>query len=340
MNKKFFNALRIWSATIIVAVLTLGTIVLPVAADDPNTPRWNDSAWVQSFVDGKVNAVFSPAMPLPTYASLDQKIKDALTHGGFISLIEPWRKGCPSDPVKDPNCNVGFVRSYTDYNELYQAVYGAVEANPGHTGPWTDGSVHISYVREITADEMKATDWAVYANARVKVNFAENKPLPDADPMNGATAHMLIEPWRHTCMGLTTDTNCKVGKSITFQTWKELKDYLKDNDWTRGSIMSMPFSGSAPATTPESTSGKSPIDQLIRFFGNAPWWGNALWCLIPLLPILAIAALLLSRKKKASPAAVTEQQEGPYQDFEPDQNDQPDVIDSQFRPADEDSQPS
>ncbi|MFH2019267.1 MAG: hypothetical protein ABII80_01485 [bacterium] len=219
--------------------------------EDPNTPRWDDPTWVQSFVDGKVNAVFSSTHPLPKLNKLPDKVKDALTHGGFVVLIEPWRIGCPTDPVNDINCNVGFIRSFTDWKEMYNTAYGAVEANPGHVGPWTDGSVHITYIREITADEMKPADWAAYAHGNVKVNFAENKPLPKSDPTDGAVAHMLVEPWRHTCIGLTTDLDCNVGKSGTFQTWEEMINYLSEGKWTRGSIISMPKNTLTGGNLPE-----------------------------------------------------------------------------------------
>jgi hypothetical protein len=260
----------VFTAIFAVALIFGAFGVSPVLANtDPNDPRWEDPTWVREFVDGKRNAVFGP-IPLPSSDELPQAVKDALTHGGFAVLIEPWRVGCPVSPETDPNCNVGFVRSFTDWDELYNAVYGKVEANSGHIGPWTDGSVKISYMREVTADEMKAADWVNYANGQVRVNFAENKPLPNEDPTNGAVAHFLNEPWRHTCVGKVSDLNCNVGESIVYQDWKEMLAYLAEGQWQRGSIMAMPKSASVGVNSPTLVPISVPTDTPVPTGNSAP----------------------------------------------------------------------
>lgn len=309
MNKNFTSLFSKILASLVLVTMLLTMVGTPVvsAQEDPNTPRWNDSTWVQSFVDGKVNAVFSAAHPLPK--DPPQQVKEAMAHNAYGVLIEPWRKGCPTNPAQDPNCNVGFVRSYTNWDELYKAVYTAVEANPGHVGPWTDGSVKMSYLREMTSDEMSSADWAQYAMGKVRVNFAENKPLPADDPTNGAVAHLLNEPWRHTCIGLTTDADCNVGKEGTFQDWKDMISYLEEGKWERGSILAMPKSTPAGGNLPNPGAAAAPGQDApaatpnpgnsLNYIPSPPWqemWNGMGWaafCLTPFLLGLLLLAILV-----------------------------------------------
>lgn len=207
------------------------------AQTDPNFADWDNPQWAEEFAIGSRNAVFSTTNPLPKASELPQEVKDALTHGMVAVLIEPWRVGCP-EPLTDPNCNVGYVKSFTDWSKLYRTVYGKIEANKGNIGPWTNGSVHLTRIPELAAGIATETDWGMFANGDLKITFAENQLLPVEDPTAGANSFRLIEPWRHTCIGDdSTDLDCNVGKSGVFPDWQSLRDFLSTGGWTRGSIM-------------------------------------------------------------------------------------------------------
>ena len=110
-------------------------------------------------------------------------------------------------------------------------------------------------MREMTPDEMSGPDWAAYMRGEVRVNFAENKPLPVKDPTNGLVDHWLSEPWRGGCDGDSTNPNCQVGTSGVV-TWDRVHSYLKEGNWTRGSVIAWPKAEATavPTNTPVATS--------------------------------------------------------------------------------------
>ncbi len=239
----------------ILAILAIlfATVFSPVgvAAQDSNFADWNNPQWADEFASGSRNAVFSTANPLPKESDLPQAVKDALAHGMVAVLVEPWRVGCP-EPLNDVNCNVGYVKSFYDWDKLYDAVYKSVEANKGHVGPWTDGSVHLTRLPEVAAGLATQADWGMFTNGDLRITFAENQLLPDQDPTAGAKSFRLIEPWRHTCIGSnSSDPDCNVGKSGVFPDWQSLKDYLSEGGWTRGSVMAQDKVSDAGGNLPQ-----------------------------------------------------------------------------------------
>ncbi len=249
MNK-LFNFLMVAIFVTALALSAIGTA--PVAAQsNTNLTDWESEAFLADFAAAKRNAIYEPSNPIPVEAP--EEVLEALERGAYLVVIEPWKAGCGDNPVQNPNCNVGFVRSFTDWTKMRNFLYGALsEGNPGHFGPWTNGSIKISYIREMTADEMDISDWVQYVQGKIRVNFAENKPLPIADPTNGLVLHALSEPWRHGCDGNSENPNCQVGKSA-IGTWVEILAKLKEGKWTRGSIVAWPKEASAtavPSNTP------------------------------------------------------------------------------------------
>lgn len=249
-NFNLFNAL--FALALIMSVM-FGTVT-PVAAQNTNVTDWEDKAYVADFAAGKVNAIFEPENPIP--AEAPKEVLEALKRGAWLVINEPYKDGCGSDnPVENLNCNVGLIRSFTDWNDMRDFVYGKSEGNPGHFGPWNRGSFKISFVREMTPDEMDVADWAAYMRGEIRVNFTENKPLPAKDPTNGLVDHALSEPWRHGCDGNSENPNCQVG-SAGVGNWEAVLKYLKDGKWTRGSIVAWPKEASAtavPSNTPKGT---------------------------------------------------------------------------------------
>lgn len=256
--RKFFQILSVLA----VFAMLFAQVGKVAAQSDSNYADWNNPQWADEFATGSRNAVFSTANPLPKGSELPQAVKDAMTHGMVVVLIEPWRMGCPVSPETDPNCNVGYVKSFTDWDKLYEAVYGKVEANKGHAGPWTDGSVHLTRIPELAAGVATDTDWAMFANGDLKITFAENQLLPDQDPTAGAKSFRLIEPWRHTCIGSnSSDPDCNVGKSGVFPDWQSLKEYLSEGGWTRGSVMAQDkvFDAGGNLPTPVAAPTMAPV---------------------------------------------------------------------------------
>ena len=248
MNK-LFNFLMVAIFVTALALSAIGTV--PVAAQNINTTDWEDKVYVADFATGKVNAIFEPENPIPVEAP--KEVLEALKRGAYLVVIEPYKGGCGGEkPVENVNCNVGFIRSFTDWNDMRDFVYGKSEGNKGHFGPWTHGSFKISFVREMTADEMEIADWAAYMRGEIRVNFAENKPLPAKDPTNGLVNHALSEPWRHGCNGDSTNPNCNVGKSGVGP-WAEVLKYLEDGKWTRGSIVAWPKEAPVATAMPSNT---------------------------------------------------------------------------------------
>lgn len=246
----FFNAL--FALALVMSVMF--GVVTPVAAQNTNVTDWEDKAYVADFAAGKVNAIFEPENPIP--AEAPKEVLEALKRGAYLVVNEPYKAGCGDEPVTNVNCNVGFIRSFTDWNDMRDFVYSEKsEGNKGHFGPWTQGSFKISFIREMTADEMEIADWAAYMRGEIRVNFTENKPLPAKDPTNGLVDHALSEPWRHGCNGDSTNPNCQVG-SAGVGNWEAVLKYLKDGKWTRGSIVAWPKEASAtavPSNTPAVT---------------------------------------------------------------------------------------
>lgn len=253
MKHKLFNYLMVAIFVTALALSAIGTA--PVAAQsNTNVTDWESEAYLADLAAGKVNAIYEPSNPIPVEAP--EEVLEALKRGAYLVVVEPWKAGCGDNPVQNTNCNVGFVRSFTDWTKMRNFLYSAEsEANEGHFGPWTDGSIKISYIREMTPDEMDNSDWAQYIQGKVRVNFAENKPLPATDPTKGLVNHALTEPWRHGCNGDSANPNCQVGNAMEGG-YQAVLDYLKKGNWTRGSIVAWPKEASAttvPSNTPAVT---------------------------------------------------------------------------------------
>lgn len=246
-NFNLFNAL--FALALVMSVM-FGAVT-PVAAQNTNVTDWEDKAYVADFAAGKVNAIFEPENPIP--AEAPKEVLEALKRGAWLVMNEPYKDGCGGDnPVENLNCNVGLIRSFTDWNDMRDFVYGKSEGNPGHFGPWNRGSFKISFVREMTPDEMDVADWAAYMRGEIRVNFTENKPLPATDPTNGLVNHALSEPWRGGCDGNSENPNCQVG-SAEQGSYKAVLDYLKKGNWTRGSIVAWPKEAVQATAVPSNT---------------------------------------------------------------------------------------
>lgn len=250
MKHKFnlFNAL--FALALVMSVM-FGAVTPVAAQSNTNVTDWEDKAYVADFAAGKKNAIFEPENPIPVEAP--KEVLEALKRGAYLVINEPYKAGCGDEPVTNVNCNVGLIRSYTDWNDMRDFVYSEKsEGNEGHFGPWTHGSFKISFIREMTADEMEIADWAAYMRGEIRVNFTENKPLPAKDPTNGLVDHALSEPWRHGCNGDSTNPNCQVG-SAGVGNWEAVLKYLKEGKWTRGSIVAWPKEAVQATAVPSNT---------------------------------------------------------------------------------------
>lgn len=254
MKHNLFYRFMVAIFVTVLALSTIGTVTPVAAQSNTNVTDWESEAYLADLAAGKVNAIYEPSNPIPVEAP--EEVLEALERGAYLVVVEPWKAGCGDNPVQNTSCNVGFVRSFTDWTKMRNFLYSAEsEANEGHFGPWTNGSFKISYIREMTPDEMDNSDWAQYIQGKVRVNFAENKPLPATDPTKGLVNHALTEPWRHGCNGDSTNPNCQVGNAMEGG-YRAVLDYLKKGNWTRGSIVAWPKEASAtavPSNTPAVT---------------------------------------------------------------------------------------
>lgn len=251
MKHKLFN----FVLTAIIAVTLMLSVFAPVtsvAAQNINITNWEDKVYLADFAAGKKNAIFEPENPIPVKAP--EEVMDALERGAYLIVIEPYKAGCGgNNPVENVNCNVGFIRSFTNWDDMRDFLYVLnSEGNPGHFGPWVHGSIKISYIREMTPDEMEASDWVMYMKGEIRVNFAENKKLPAEDPTDGLVLHVLSEAWRHGCDGNSENSNCEVGKAGKGN-WQAVLNYLEEGKWTRGSIVAWPKEAVQATAVPSNT---------------------------------------------------------------------------------------
>lgn len=150
----------------------------------------------------------------------------------------------------------------------------------------------------------EAQDLGDFCKGLKPLIFSPENPLPGTAPCGeNVTRFTLVEPWRAGCEGDASDPDCNVGFELT-ASWSEIRDWLVDKKFDRGSVWARPKAVAAPPTGatpgPESTpvpTETPPID------GGGFDWLKA--CLLGLL-ILALIGLLIyavSLYRQRHPAA-------------------------------------
>ncbi len=205
-----------------------------LASDYKNRPHPEDAKWMACFLTGDVNWVFAPDDPLPLDAPKD--VRQALTSGKFVKLVEPWRPGCDNS-MSSPDCNIGYLKLFSDWGTMF-AFTRVGETRPNVKGPWTMGSLWVTPGPLVQMSPgVAATDEEkrLLCNGLIEWNFSENYPLPTTSPCASDTLFTLQEPFRGGCIGRTDDKNCNVGFAKQYN-WSSLLTFLKDGNWSRGSV--------------------------------------------------------------------------------------------------------
>lgn len=260
-----------------------------------NVAHPEEPNWVSCFTQGWVNWVFSADRPLP--ATPPEAVEDALRHGLFVQLTEPWRGGC-DNTLTSPHCNIGYLKLFSDWGTLraFLAKGEITLRNTTKVGPWSEGSLWITddFIEVAPGDTVADDDVALFLDGALGWAFAENYPLPTTVP-GGLNTFYLHETWRGGCIGdQLPDANCNVGQIKTFTNWVDMLAYLKENNWDRGSVWAnradmMPSDGIdvqatqvpttvAPQPTPEPPAPpEPPVNPIILFIERMIVGWNSFW---------------------------------------------------------------
>lgn len=207
-----------------------------------NAAHPEDPEWVACFVDGWVNWIFGTDNSGPLPENPPQAVLDALDHGLFVQVTEPWRPGC-DNTLLHPDCSIGYLDLFSDWKTL-RAFLGTgsfEQAGVMKQGPWSIGSLWMTedFVQVARGDSMPDVEMALFCEGALGLAFAYDGeyPLPSSAPCDGDNTYYLWESWRGGCIGdEPTDLNCNVGLMVGSEEWTFILSYLTDNNWTRGSI--------------------------------------------------------------------------------------------------------
>lgn len=213
-----------------------------LASSYGNAAHPEDPEWVSCFVAGWVNWIFGTENSGPLPADPPQAVVDALDHGVFVQLTEPWNPGCDNTLVH-PDCSIGYLDLFSSWNDL-RAFLGLgkfEQAGIMKDGPWSIGSLWMTtdFVQVSQGDTMPEAKTALFCDGALGLAFAFDGeyPLPSTTPCHGSNTYYLWESWRGGCIGdEPTDENCNVSQLLVYEDWDEMLSFLNDNGWTRGSV--------------------------------------------------------------------------------------------------------
>jgi hypothetical protein len=248
---------RFWIATLVIIAAALLATATPAQASPladqetctalseqyENIAHPEDPAWVSCFVQGWVNWVFGTENGQPLPNDPPQAVKDALQHGLFVQLTEPWNATC-DNTLQHPDCSIGYLDLFSDWDDLlaFLAVGKFEQAGIMKDGPWSIGSLWMAedFVQVSRGDTMPDVQMNLFCNGSLGLAFAFDGeyPLPSATPCGGdGNVYYLWESWRGGCIGdEVTDVNCNVSQLLVYEDWSAMLSYLSDNSWTRGAV--------------------------------------------------------------------------------------------------------